>query len=103
MTTQQTVEMVTLGTTDVRVSPLGTGTWQWGDRLVWGFGGSYSDADLQEVFRTSLALGINFFDTAEMYGFPSHHSEKLLGQFMQGVNQPITVATKFFPIPWRFT
>ena len=102
MTDQQIAETVTLGMTDIRVSPLGIGTWQWGDRFVWGYGGSYTDADLQEVFRTSLALGINFFDTAEMYGFPTHRSEKLLGQFMQGTNQRVVVATKFFPLPWRF-
>src|SRR5689334_12429326 len=101
---QIAIESVALGTTDIRVSPLGTGTWQWGDRLVWGYGrGGYTDDDLKEVFQASLAAGINFFDTAEMYGFPSHRSEKLLGQFMQGTKQPIVVATKFLPLPWRFT
>src|SRR5258707_12021619 len=34
---------------------------------------------------------------------PNHRSEKLLGQFMQGSTQNVVVATKFFPLPWRFS
>jgi len=84
-------------------SQIGTGTWAWGDRFVWGYGqGGFTDDDLRAAFRASLDAGINFFDTAELYGFPSHRSEKLLGEFMQGVKEPVIVATKFFPLPWRF-
>ena len=36
-----------------------------------------------------------------MYGFGE--SERLLGQFMKQTDQPIQIATKYFPLPWRFT
>jgi aryl-alcohol dehydrogenase-like predicted oxidoreductase len=86
--------------TDVRVTPLGIGTWAWGDRLFWGYGrGDYTDADLQAAFDAGLVAGINFFDTAEMY--ESGRSERLLGQFIHAASQPVVVATKFMPLPWR--
>lgn len=78
---------------------IGTGTWQWGDKLVWGFGGDYSDADVREAFGAALDAGITLFDTAEIYGWGK--SEKLLGQFIRESGADVLVATKFFPFPWR--
>ena len=78
---------------------LGTGTWQWGDRLVWGFGSGYSDDDVRQAFKASLDAGISFFDTAELYGFGT--SEKLLGRFVRETGAAVQVATKFAPYPWR--
>jgi aryl-alcohol dehydrogenase-like predicted oxidoreductase len=75
------------------------GTWAWGDRFYWGYGRSYSEADLQAAFRAALAAGINLFDTAEVYG--PGRSERLLGQFTRGAVQPPVVASKFAPLPWR--
>jgi aryl-alcohol dehydrogenase-like predicted oxidoreductase len=83
----------------LRVSPLGIGTWAWGDRFVWGYKRD-SDAELQAVFQATLDMGINFFDTAELYGFG--RSETLLGQFMQATGERPVIATKFMPLPWRF-
>ncbi len=102
---QDTGERVTLGATDIEVSPLGIGTWAWGDKLVWGYGQGYTDADLCEVFETSLAMGVNFFDTAEVYGLGQ--SETLLGRFIRETQEDQTsdhpvVATKFMPFPWRW-
>ncbi len=94
-------ESVPLGKSDVRVSPLGIGTWAWGDRFIWGYSRS-SDPDLQAAFQATLAAGINFLDSAEMYGFG--RSEQLIGQFMQANGQPaqpVLIATKFAPVPWR--
>jgi aryl-alcohol dehydrogenase-like predicted oxidoreductase len=100
---QQAIEQVHLGATDLQVSGLGIGTWAWGDRLVWGYGGGgYTDDDLKAAFQVTVDVGINFFDTAEMYGFPTHQSEKLLGKFKEQFSN-IVIATKFFPLPWRFT
>ena len=90
---------IPLGATDIHISPLGIGTWAWGDRLVWGYGKGYSDADLEAAFQVSVAAGITFFDTAEIYGWG--RSERLLGQFVRGHTAPVVVATKFFPYPWR--
>ncbi len=78
---------------------IGTGTWQWGDKLVWGFGGAYSDEDVRQAFDAALDAGITLFDTAEMYGWGK--SEKLLGQFIRESGADVLVATKFFPLPWR--
>lgn len=99
MSTQE--GQITLGS--LQVSPLGIGTWAWGDPLVWGYK-KQNDPDLQMAFQASLAAGINFFDTAELYGFG--HSERLLNRFMHATDRSpdrsIVIATKFMPLPWRF-
>lgn len=78
---------------------LGLGAWQWGDRTIWGFGQKYSDKEIRESFDISLNLGVRFIDTAEIYG--SGYSERLLGKFLKETEQPVLVATKFFPWPWK--
>lgn len=80
---------------------MGLGAWQWGDRLLWQYGHGYSEAEVHEAFRVSLAEGIRFVDTAEVYG--NGLSERLLGAFLQETDQPVLIATKFFPWPWRFS
>jgi aryl-alcohol dehydrogenase-like predicted oxidoreductase len=97
-------DLIPLGSTDIRISPLGLGTWQWGDRMMWGYGKTYTDSDLHEAFHVSLQSGVNFFDTAEVYG--KGRSEQLLGACLQEARQsplvaPLVVATKFMPYPWR--
>lgn len=78
---------------------IGLGAWAWGDRLVWGYGGGYGDAEVEEGFRISIENGVTLVDTAEVYG--NGRSERLLGQFLKKTNTPVIVATKFFPMPWR--
>ena len=98
--TQTAPERIALGKTGIQISPLGVGTWQWGDRTFWDYGkGGYTDSDLRAGFEASLRAGINFFDTAESYG--SGRSETLLGQAVRASGQPVVVATKFMPYPWR--
>jgi aryl-alcohol dehydrogenase-like predicted oxidoreductase len=99
---QQTEPTLSLGRTSLQVSPLGVGTWAWGDRLYWGYGRGYTEADLEAAFQASLAAGITLFDTAEVYG--RGESERLLGRFAAGVpggTPAPVIATKFFPYPWR--
>ena len=79
---------------------MGLGAWQWGDRVVWQYGHGYGDADVQQAFLASLNEGVRLVDTAEVYG--NGRSEQLLGQFLKETDQPVLVATKFFPLPWRF-
>ena len=79
---------------------MGLGAWQWGDRVVWQYGHGYGADDVQHAFETSVSEGIRFVDTAEIYG--GGRSERLLGQFIQSTDQPILIASKFFPWPWRF-
>jgi len=90
---------IPLGHTDLHLIPLGIGTWAWGDRRTWGYGRTHTEADLQAAFKTSLAAGINWFDTAEIYG--GGKSEHLLGRFIKTAQQRVVVATKFMPYPWR--
>jgi aryl-alcohol dehydrogenase-like predicted oxidoreductase len=59
--------------TDLQVSPVAFGTWQ--------LGGEWGDFDEREAIaaiRHARELGINFFDTAQAYGFGA--SERLLGR-----------------------
>jgi len=93
-------DLVPLGKTDIMITTVGVGAWSWGDRMIWGYGGSsYSDADIREAFDVSLANGTNWFDTAEIYGIG--RSEKFLGKFLPTTTKEVLVATKFFPFPWR--
>ncbi|HTX93008.1 MAG TPA: aldo/keto reductase [Anaerolineales bacterium] len=85
----------------LQTAEMGLGAWAWGDRIFWHYGHGYTDDDIAEAFRTALAAGINLVDTAEIYG--SGRSELLLGKFIKETEQPVVVATKFFPIPYRFT
>jgi aryl-alcohol dehydrogenase-like predicted oxidoreductase len=80
---------------------MGLGAWQWGDRLVWQYGHGYGEEEARRAFQVSITEGIRFVDTAEVYG--SGLSERMLGKFIKETDQPILVATKYFPFPWRFT
>jgi aryl-alcohol dehydrogenase-like predicted oxidoreductase len=77
-----TSETISLGKTDVRVPPLGAGTWQWGDSMFWGYGKGYAEEEIKAAFDASLAAGVAFFDTAEIYG--QGRSERFLGRFIGG-------------------
>jgi aryl-alcohol dehydrogenase-like predicted oxidoreductase len=95
-----TVDLVPLGRTDIRVSPVGLGAWQWGDTMMWSYGKGYGEQDVRAAYDAAIAAGINFIDTAEIYG--RGQSERLLGQFMDHAQAPV-VATKFAPLPWRLS
>lgn len=66
------------------VSPMGFGTWAWGNQLLWGYQQSMDD-ELQQVFNLAVDNGINLFDTADSYGTGklNGQSEKLLGKFIR--------------------
>jgi aryl-alcohol dehydrogenase-like predicted oxidoreductase len=83
------------------IPALGVGTWAWGDSWFWSYGQDYTEADVRAAFMASLAAGVNFFDTAEIYGFGE--SERLIGRFLQSVQSPVLIATKYFPWPWRWS
>jgi aryl-alcohol dehydrogenase-like predicted oxidoreductase len=99
MTDQPFSKPIPLGNTDLRISPMGLGTWQWGDRFIWGYGRGYDEGDTLAAFENSLAAGIHFFDSAEVYGLG--RSERLLGRYVRSSSIPVITATKFFPFPWR--
>jgi aryl-alcohol dehydrogenase-like predicted oxidoreductase len=95
------VQSISFGANLPMIPPLGIGTWQWGDSLFWSYGKDYGEAQVKEAFDATLDSGIDFFDTAEIYGLGE--SEKLLGRFMKQTDRPIQIATKYMPLPWRFS
>jgi len=55
------------------------------------------------MVERALELGINYFDTAPLYG--QGRSEKVLGHALKGVSEPYYLATKvgYFPSPYDYT
>ena len=85
------MDRVRLGMTDLQVSPICFGTWQ--------LGGDWGDFDQREAsaaIRHALELGVNFFDTAQAYGFGA--SERLLGRALapelRSRRDEVVIATK---------
>src|SRR3954452_18544465 len=82
------MEQRTLGRTGRRVSVVGLGTWQLG--ADWG---EVSEADARAVLDASVAEGVTFLDTADVYG--AGRSEKVIGRFLaDNPDANVTVATK---------
>jgi aryl-alcohol dehydrogenase-like predicted oxidoreductase len=94
-------QQIQLGSTDIYITPMGVGTWSWGDRTFWTYGVSHTDQDIQEAFDVCVNAGLNFFDTASIYGFGNN--EKVLGTLLEKTSEPLIVASKLFPLPWRIT
>ncbi|MGC1305659.1 MAG: aldo/keto reductase [Phormidesmis sp.] len=101
MASSSNLQTVTLGPKGPEVPALGLGTWAWGDSLFWQYGGAYGADDIRAAFDASLAAGVNFLDTAEVYGLGK--SEELIGECMRKGNRDAIIATKYMPVPWRFT
>ncbi len=82
------MEQRKLGTQGLTVSALGLGCMQ--------MSGNYGPADEAEGIKTiheAIDLGINFFDTAEIYG--PFENEKLVGRALKGKRDQAIIATKF--------
>lgn len=90
-----------LGKSGIVVPALGVGVWSWGDKSTWGYGTSYTRADISQAYKACLDAGLNFFDTAEIYG--NGESERILGECMREDGRPVIVASKFAPLPNRFS
>ena len=69
------------------VSEIGLGCWEIG-----GSWGDVSEHDAREVLKKALDKGVNFFDTADVYG--DGRSEKFLGEFIKSTSEKIFVTTK---------
>lgn len=81
------MEKRTLGT-DLSVSPIGLGCMGMSE-----FYGPRDDDESLRVLARAVELGIDFFDTADMYG--PHHNEALIGRFLARHKAPVRIATKF--------
>ncbi len=89
-----TLNLIRLGSTGLRVSEIGIGTWSWGDR-AWGYGDTAQETDVRGAFGIALGAGVNFFDTAEVYG--NGESERLLGSMVREHSGRIFIGSKFAP------
>src|SRR6266436_6728257 len=88
------MEYTQFGRTSLRVSKISYGTWQFGgdwgriERSQWDTG--------KATVQKALELGINFFDTAQAYGFGL--AERMLGEalqpYLKGLREDIVLATK---------
>jgi aryl-alcohol dehydrogenase-like predicted oxidoreductase len=95
---------VTVGLADeLNVAPLGVGAWAWGTTRLWGYGKEYDRSDVGGAFRTSMAEGVTLVDTAELYG--NGASERIIGEILRegGFDGTPVIATKFAPLPYRFS
>ncbi len=80
----------TLGSTGLRVSVIGLGTWQLGGE--WGH--NFSPAEADAILDAAADRGINLIDTAECYG--DHLSETLIGDYLRRHDRSRWIlATKF--------
>ena len=91
------MDYVNLGKSDLKVSSVGFGAWQAGKR---GWGTDYDDSDIIEAIKYSLDNGVNYIDTAEIYGMG--HSEEVVGKAIEGYDrESIVIATKVSPAHFR--
>jgi aryl-alcohol dehydrogenase-like predicted oxidoreductase len=89
-----TFPLVQLGTSDLQVTPICLGTMTFGEQV--------NEADSHAILDHSLARGVNFIDTAEMYSVPPKaetcgHTETIIGNWFaknQGARQKLVLATK---------
>ncbi|HYY27632.1 MAG TPA: aldo/keto reductase [Chthoniobacterales bacterium] len=76
-----------LGKTNFNVSEVSLGAWQIG-----GAWGDVPDATAEQVLRTAIERGINFFDTADVYG--DGRSERFISKVLSETGAKVIVATK---------
>ncbi len=86
-----------LGRSGIEVSALGLGCWAiggpfWAGETPLGWG-EVDDNESIRAIHAALDLGINFFDTANVYG--AGHSERILGRALAGRRSQVVIATKF--------
>ncbi len=84
-----------LGRSDLEVTSVGLGVWQWGDTNFWGYGQGYNREDLDAVWWRTIEAGVNLIDTAEVYGHGA--SETIVGDLLGDTEVPLVLATKLYP------
>ena len=89
-----------LGLTSTHISPIGLGCWQFsmGKGLPGLYWTKLVPEEVRDIVKTSLDLGINWFDTAELYGGGT--SERALAHSLRDIgvtSQDVFIATKWSP------
>ncbi|MCP4254796.1 MAG: aldo/keto reductase [Candidatus Scalindua sp.] len=83
------MEYKQLGKSDLNVSVIGYGAWGIGGEPFWSTEGEENSI---RSIEKAIDLGINFYDTAPVYGFG--YSEELLGKALQSKRKDVIIATK---------
>jgi aryl-alcohol dehydrogenase-like predicted oxidoreductase len=92
MTQTASQSLRTLGNSDLTITPIGFGAWAIGGG-DWQFGwGSQDDNDSIAAIHRALELGINWIDTAAIYGLG--HSEEVVARALKSVSKKPYVFTK---------
>src|SRR4051794_37085119 len=78
----------TLGRTGTQLFPLGLGCMGMSE-----FYGARNDAESTATLERALELGVNFYDTADVYGYGDN--ERLVGPFKKKHGERVVLATKF--------
>jgi aryl-alcohol dehydrogenase-like predicted oxidoreductase len=86
-----------LGRSGIAVSALGVGCWAiggkaWRGETPVGWGEVDDDESIRAI-DCAIDLGVNFFDTADVYG--AGHSERVVGRALAAKRQQVVIATKF--------
>jgi aryl-alcohol dehydrogenase-like predicted oxidoreductase len=82
----------TLGNTELHITPVGFGAWAIGGG-GWAYGwGAQEDSDSVAAIQHALELGINWIDTAAVYGLG--HSEEVVARALKGRSPRPYVFTK---------
>lgn len=89
------------GNTSMKLSPLGLGCWQFsnGAGMIGKFWPTLEPSIVNDIVRTCYEGGINWFDTAEIYG--NGQSEQQLARALREAlpaDAPVYVATKWWPV-----
>lgn len=80
-----------LGKDGLQITEIGLGAWAIGGAWAWGWGDQEDEASVQTIHK-ALDLGINWIDTAPVYGLG--HSEMIVGQTVKDRRSEILIATK---------
>lgn len=84
------MELRSLGTSEIKITPVIMGTWQAGKAMWVGI----EDAETIKAIRAAFEAGITTVDTAEVYG--KGHSEQIVAQALSDVRDRVVYATKVF-------
>jgi len=95
------ITLRSLGKSDIKITPIGLGCWQFSKNG--NFAGKFwpflEDELIMDIIRVSLEGGINWFDTAELYG--NGASERILAKSLVALGKvpgDVLISTKWWPM-----
>ena len=92
MTQTASLSLRTLGNSDLELTPIGLGTWAIGGGDWSNAWGPQDDADSIAAIHRAVDLGVNWIDTAAVYGLG--HSEEMVGRAVKSLSRKPFIFTK---------